>query len=234
MNGSRWSWWVEWLLALALPLLLLSANLRIVTGHWFVRWEYGRAGFPADVYGLSTPERIRLAQVCQDFLASNADISLLADLTLPNGEPAFNQRELQHMADVQAVYQGLTIAGIVSGLLWLVVGAAAFLSGQVKQLIPTALLKGSLFTLGLLTVVGGFMVVSWGEFFTAFHRLFFEGNTWIFPNSDTLIRLFPIRFWIDIAATLVGLLVVEAVALGFVGWSSRRSQTDEDDRKTFP
>jgi integral membrane protein (TIGR01906 family) len=226
MTHSRWSGWIRRLLVLTLPILLLAANLRVVTGHWFVRWEYRRATFPPDAFGLSTSERIRLADVCQDYLASNADISLLADLQLADGEPAFNERELRHMADVQAVYQGLTIAGIIAALIWVGVGTSLFATGRLKHLVPTALLNGSLFTLGLLTAVGAFMLVSWGQFFTAFHRLFFAGDTWIFPPSDTLIRLFPIRFWIDIAATIVGLLVIEAVIAGVAGWIWRRRQAE--------
>ena len=221
MNEPRRAPWIQWLLAWTLPILLLALNLRLVTGHWFVRWEYRRAGFPPDPFGLSTEERIRLASVCQDFLASNADISLLADLQLSNGAPAFNQRELRHMSDVQAVYHGISVAGIVSGLIWIGVSATLTPFGLARRHLPSALLRGGLITLGLLAAVGGFMLVSWGEFFTTFHRLFFTGETWIFPNSDTLIRLFPIRFWIDIAATLVGLLTVEAVVLGAFGWATR-------------
>jgi integral membrane protein (TIGR01906 family) len=213
---------------LALPIVLLNLNMRLVTGDWFVRWEYNRAGFPADPFGLSTSERIRLATACQDFLASNADISLLADLKLPNGDPAFNERELQHMSDVQAVYRGLTIAGAIGGAIWVIWAVTSIASGRWREKGTAALVKGSLFTLGLLAVVGGFMIISWGEFFTAFHRLFFEGNTWIFPNSDTLIRLFPIRFWIDVAAIIVGLLVVEAAALGIIGWATRHTKRGED------
>jgi len=218
MTLNRWARGIQWLLVLSLPVLLLAANLRLVTDHWFVRWEYRRAGFPPDPFGLSTAERIRLAEVCQDYLASNADISMLADLELVDGQPAFNQRELRHMADVQAVYQSLTIAGIIAALLWAGAIAAVVATGRLEQLIPAALVNGMLFTLGLLAAVGAFMLVSWGQFFTTFHRLFFEGSTWIFPPSDTLIRLFPIRFWIDIAATIVGLLVIEAVLVGAAGW----------------
>jgi integral membrane protein (TIGR01906 family) len=222
MTRNRWSRWIRWLLVLTMPLVLLAANLRLVTGHWFVRWEYRRAGFPPDPFGLSTAERIRLAEVCQDYLASNADISLLADLELDDGQPAFNQRELRHMADVQAVYQGLTIAGIIAALIWAGAIAAALATGRLDRLIADALFSGSLFALGLLAAVGAFMVISWGQFFTTFHRLFFEGSTWLFPPSDTLIRLFPIRFWIDIAAAIVGLLVIEAVLAGAAGWFLRR------------
>lgn len=217
-SRHRWVRWIEWLLVLALPLVLLAGNLRLVTNHRFVEWEYRRPGFPDDPFGLSTEERIRLAQVCQDYLASNADISLLADLELPSGEPAFNQRELRHMEDVQDVYWGLTIAGVIGALLWIGAGTALAATGRHHPLIPTALVKGSLLTLAVLVAVGAFMLLDWGQFFTAFHRVFFEGDTWIFPPSDTLIRLFPIRFWIDIAAAIVALLVAEAVLAGTVGW----------------
>jgi integral membrane protein (TIGR01906 family) len=234
MTPTRWSGWIQWLLVLALPVLLLAANLRLVTGHWFVRWEYQKAGFPPDPFGLSTTERIQLAEVCQDFLASNADISLLANLHLSAGEPAFNERELRHMADVQAVYQSLTIAGVIAALIWIGVSTALFATGRLPHQVPTALLNGGLFTLGLLTVVGAFMLISWGQFFTTFHRLFFEGNTWIFPRSDTLIRLFPTRFWIDIAAMIVGLLVIEAVLMGVAGWIWSRKQAGQTNRQVRP
>lgn len=215
---------LQWVLLLSLPVLLIAANLRIVTGHWFVRWEYTKAGFPPDPFGLSTTERVRLAEVCQDYLSTNADISLLADLRLPDGEPAFNARELRHMADVQLVYRGITLAGVVAALAW-VGGAVALLArGEAGQRVPTALRGGGLLTLGLLVAVGAFMLLSWGTFFTVFHRIFFEGDSWIFPRSDTLIRLFPTRFWMDVAATLVGLLVVEAVTVGIVGSLWRRKQ----------
>jgi integral membrane protein (TIGR01906 family) len=59
-------------------------------------------------------------------------------------------------------------------------------------------------------------------FFTHFHLTFFTGDSWIFDWSDTLIRLFPERFWFD-AATLWGLLTLgEAVILGGIAWLSGR------------
>ena len=218
ITRTLWLRLIHWLLVLALPVFLLIASLRIVTGHWFVGWEYGKASFPPDPCGLSIAERTHLAEVCVDYLATNADISLLADLRLPGGEPAFNARELRHMADVQAVYHRITIAGVVAALVWLVGITALLATGHARARIPTALLSGGLLTLGVLGAVGAFMVLSWNQFFTTFHRIFFEGETWIFPYSDTLIRLFPIRFWMDVAAVTVGLLIVGAVIAGTVGW----------------
>jgi integral membrane protein (TIGR01906 family) len=218
MNRTLWPRLVRVLIVLALPLFLLVADLRVVTGHWFVHWEYGKADFPPDPFGLSTAERTRLAEVCVDYLATDAPLSLLADLRLPDGQPAFNARELRHMADVQEVYAGLMVAGAVAGLA-LAGGLAPLLAARhARRHAPAALLGGSLLTLGLLAAVGATMALNWGAFFTTFHRIFFEGDSWTFPYSDTLIRLFPMRFWMDVAAVIVGLLVAEALTFAAVGW----------------
>lgn len=219
---TLWPRLIQLLLVLAVPVFLLVVDLRIVTGHWFVRWEYGKAGFPPDALGLTVAERTRLAEVSVDYLATDADISLLGNLRLPDGQPAFNARELRHMADVQAVYSGMTTAGIVAAVLLLGGTALLLASSHTRWRAPVALLRGSLLTLGLLAAVGATMLLSWNEFFTTFHRLFFEGETWIFPYTDTLIRLFPIRFWMDVGVTIVGLMVAEAVVLTTLGWKWAR------------
>ena len=228
MKNTLWPRLTQWLLVLALPIALLMADIRIATGHWFVHWEYGKADFPPDPYGLSTAERTHLAEVCIDYLATSADISLLGDLQLPDGEPAFNARELRHMADVQTVYDRLMTVGIVAALV-LLGGITALLAAKYpRRRVSIALLNSSLFTLGLLGTVGAYMALGWRSFFTTFHRIFFESDTWTFPFSDTLIRLFPMQFWMDVAIVIVGLLITQALAIGAAGWTWMR-QTSPDD-----
>lgn len=222
MIDRLWSRLVQGLLILALPVWLLAADVRLVTGHWFVRWEYGKADFPLDPYGFSTAERTHLAETCVDYLVTRADMALLADLRLSNGWPAFNARELRHMADVQAVFGGVMRAGIIAGLVWAGGLAVLAVPARARRYAPAALLNGSLFTLALLAALAAFMLVSWWQFFDAFHSLFFQGNSWLFDYSDTLIRLFPMRFWMDAAAVIVGLLIVEAIAIAIVGWVWRQ------------
>jgi integral membrane protein (TIGR01906 family) len=225
MSDRLWPRLVQGVLVLALPLCLLVADARLVTGQWFVRWEYGKAGFPPDTYGFSTPERTRLAEACVDYLVSGADITLLSDLRLADGRVAFNERELRHMADVQAVFGGMMLAGDVAGLV-LVGGLLALaVPARTRRRAPVALLSGSLFTLMLLGALGLFMLVSWWRFFEAFHGLFFQGDSWLFEYSDTLIRLFPMRFWIDAAATIIALLIVEVSLIGGAGWVWMRRGT---------
>jgi integral membrane protein (TIGR01906 family) len=210
------------LLILTLPVCLVAASIRVTTGHWFVHWEYGKASFPPDRYGLSTEERTRLIEVCVDYLVTNADITLLSDQRLPDGEPAFNDRELRHMVDVQFVFKRLMMAGVAAALVQ--VGGIAILltSERTWRRAPTALMGGSLLVLGLLGVVGGYMVLNWRSFFTTFHRVFFEGETWLFAHSDTLIRLCPMPLWVDAAVVIVSLVVMGAAITGGAGYVWRR------------
>ncbi|HET92248.1 MAG TPA: TIGR01906 family membrane protein [Chloroflexi bacterium] len=218
MKSATWPRLVHGLLVLALPIAMLVFSIRATTGHWFVQWEYHKPDFPPDPYGLSTAERVRLAQVCVDYLSSSAPLSLLADLRLPGGGPAFNARELRHMADVQAVYDSLTAGGIIALAALLGVTAALLASPHSRRRAPTALFQGSLLTIGLLAAVGAYMILNWNDFFTTFHHLFFEGDSWLFLHTDTLIRLFPVRFWMDVAAVIVSLLMLLTIAVGIGSW----------------
>src|SRR3990170_1025082 len=77
---------------------------------------------------------------------------------------------------------------------------------DVKNVVKPSLTIGYL-ACGLFVLIGIFALVSFWNFFAAFHSLFFQGESWIFSYSDTLIRLFPLRFWQD-AFILEGIIVV--------------------------
>ena len=61
-----------------------------------------------------------------------------------------------------------------------------------------------------------FASVSFWQFFTLFHRLFFQGDSWLFEYSDTLIRLFPLRFWQDVFLSVMGLILIFGLLLGLL------------------
>jgi len=209
------------LITLALPVLVLAVALRVTTAPWLVHWEYGKPDFPPDPYGLTTEERIRLAEVCVEYLVTGAGIELLADLEL-EGRPAFNERELAHMVDVKRVLWAFLWAGLGAGVV-VFGGTAALLARRpTRPRAAGALGSGVLLILGLLVAVGGLMLLRWDFFFTAFHELLFPPETWTFPTSDTLIRLYPERFWMDVGLVIVGLVLVQAVAWGGVALGLRR------------
>jgi integral membrane protein (TIGR01906 family) len=198
---------------ITLPFLLLLLNTRLLMSEAYLQVEYTRPDFPADPYGMRTEERLTYAPLALQHMLGNGD---LAGLTFPDGEPLFNERELRHMSDVQGVTWRLLRIGYA--MLGGFVACASLLGwslGTTEDL-RAAIFHGSVLTAGLL--VGGVALVFLGfdVLFVQFHALFFEGTSWLFPTSDTLIRLFPEQFWIDTFTFAFGGALVEAVVLGVV------------------
>ena len=74
--------------------------------------------------------------------------------------------------------------------------------------------RGGFLTLGLLAVLGLYASIDFWGFFTFFHGLFFKGDSWLFEYSDTLIRLFPLRFWQDVFIWVGVIVIGGALGLG--------------------
>jgi integral membrane protein (TIGR01906 family) len=68
------------------------------------------------------------------------------------------------------------------------------------------------------------VLIGFSVFFVFFHQIFFESGTWVFRFSDTLIRLFPERFWRD-TFIAIGLL---SIAGGLVLGLGLRGKTEKD------
>jgi len=154
-----------------------------------------------------------LSHMSIDYLLNNADISFLSDLTFPDGTPLFNARELSHMHDVKNVVQPALWVGYGVWFFILALGLWARFGGWWEKFVK-GIQRGGWVTVGLVAVIGIFAGISFWQFFTVFHELFFSGNSWLFLYSDTLIRLFPMQFWQD-AFLFAGLLdVVCGLVLG--------------------
>jgi integral membrane protein (TIGR01906 family) len=120
------------------------------------------------------------------------------------------------MDDVKRVYNALTLAAAIA--LGLAVVAAVHLVRQGDRCsVWTAVCQGSVATLVLLAVLVVWMVIGFERFFELFHGLFFEDGTWLFLYSDTLIRLFPLRFWQDAGLIVGGGVSLLSVVLLRVG-----------------
>jgi len=74
--------------------------------------------------------------------------------------------------------------------------------------------QGCVALLGLMVVIGVLAYTSFDAFFVLFHRVFFQGDTWLFAYSDTLIQLFPVNLWMDATAGMAVLAIGASVLLG--------------------
>lgn len=207
---------MRWLIILAVPVVLIVGAVRLLSWPWFPTWEYRRPDFPEDEYGLSLAEREGLARRSVMFLNLPHDIERLEGLRLPDGSPAFTDRELEHMSDVKRVYDGITTGGLLALIVAISAGWALNRRGAIGALWG-GLSDGALLTLVGLGALGVLMLLSWNTFFTGLHQIFFESGTWRFQYSDTLIRLFPMRFWRDAGLIVVGIVSGTAFLIALIG-----------------
>jgi len=194
---------LSYLISLLVPIALIGTALRILLSPIFINIEYRMPYFPVDEYGFTQQDRLRWAPFALKYLVNSSDISYLGDLKFDDGTPLYNERELSHMADVKKVVLGAlgvwTISLIILAVLAIFANRGKWIPDYVS-----GLRRGGMWMIGLavaLGIIAGIGIVAnpvvFEQFFIFFHSLFFKGSTWLFEFSDTLIRLFPIRFWED-------------------------------------
>ncbi len=199
-----------WIISLLTPVLLVLTVVRLLLTPLFLQVEYNLPAFPPDPYGFNKPERLYWSRIALDYLLNDQGIEFLGNLKFENGDPVYNQRELKHMVDVKNVVQKMLLVWYVIAAFFILTGIFEWRSGAWKEF-KKALSRGGLLTIFVLVFVLLFVLVGFGVFFVAFHNAFFEPGTWTFLWSDTLIRLFPERFWRD------AFLFVGGFAM-FIGW----------------
>ncbi len=199
------------LIAASIPAFLLMTAIRLLFTPVFMQIEYRAPGFPADTYGFTLEDRLHWSRVSLDYLLNTAGIEYLADQQLPDGSPLYNERELSHMFDVKILVQKMLAAWWI--LVAALVGLAIFAwrAHWIESYLH-ALGNGGRLAIGLIIFILAAVAISFSALFTAFHKIFFSGDSWIFLYSDTLIRLFPIRFWQD-GFIMMGVFTLAGAAL---------------------
>jgi integral membrane protein (TIGR01906 family) len=199
------------------PILVVNAFRVLATGT-FVRFELGRDDFPADAYGLTADQRQALALAgLRSIQPGSEGIALLERARLPNGTRAFGLRELTHMRDVRRLFgialRAQLIALVVIGALGL--GLART---RLRAVVPLGLLAGALGTLAVAALAVPAILLGFDGFFVRFHEVFFSGSSWRFNNADTLIRIYPERFWQDVSRLAAAIAVGQALVLAPLAW----------------
>jgi integral membrane protein (TIGR01906 family) len=120
------------------------------------------------------------------------------------------------MADVKNLIQTMSSAWIAVIIFCIAVYIWAW-RGHWLSFIWSGLSWGGWLTLGLIGAALVAVALNFDALFTDFHHLFFQGDSWLFYYSDTLIRLFPLRFWSDAFIFTGVLTALGAVTFILVG-----------------
>ncbi len=218
--------WVRAILAIAfvlsLPLLIVSTNLRaMVTDRDFLL-----AGFrDNDVGAVTGLDDRQLQRVADAFVAYFQAPPGRMDVQVTiNGQqrPLFNEREIEHMQDVQALIQlFLRLQVIAAGVVLVRLAFMVAVDRSPRGLGLEMLWSSALIVL-LVVLVGALSFVDFTDLWTRFHQVAFRNDLWLLdPRTDYLIMLFPEPFWYTGTLRMAAgtALMTAGVALvGFLVW----------------
>jgi integral membrane protein (TIGR01906 family) len=214
-----------WLFILCLPVLLITASVRIASNSA----ELYRYGFDkyniSQVAGLAPAELDKVASGLISYFNSGEEYINLT--VTKDGQPftLFNEREVGHLKDVKGLFR-LVFRLLLGTLIYvfLYAGASYFFRHD-RMRVARGLIGGSVLTLALIAGLGLMIGINFEWFFYEFHLISFANNLWLLdPTTDYLIMLFPEGFWYD--ATLFITLGAAALALimGGTGWWRLRKE----------
>jgi integral membrane protein (TIGR01906 family) len=216
-SGVKWlSRLATGLFVLALPVLLVTSNVRFLAGE--VRlYERGFRDFDSDRRtGLSLAELDRSAANIVDYFEDDRDLLRIRVVDDGEEEALFSSKEVQHMRDVKSLMQAVFRANEVSLAFVLTYIAGVFAwagAGSLRRLAWEAL-AGMGVAVACVGVVGLFAAIGFDSTWRQFHELVFSNDLWqLNPATDRLIQMFPEPFWKRETFILAGITIGEAVAI---------------------
>ena len=214
---------VRLLIAFAMPFFILLTTAHLVIGDWYPRFEYAKSDFPPDPYGFTQAQRLDLALVSIHYMQrpepADAVISMLKDQRLPGSDkPLFAESEISHMLDVKRVADALWRVQLIAGLVVIAGTILLLVRRSTRDSAFSALFWGGTLTAGLLALLALFVLTSWNTFFVDFHDAFFAPGTWTFDWSNSLIRLYPDKFWSDAGTMITISALLAGIVIALIGW----------------
>jgi len=118
----------------------------------------------------------------------------------------FNDKELRHMADVVSlakIAHGIDIGGLVVLLLSIMLGVNFRAMGEERRY-AKVFFCGILFFLGFIGAIMLWAAVNFDSAFTFMHHVFFRNDLWLLnPETDMLIRIMPLQFFIEMGMVIL-------------------------------
>ncbi len=186
------------LLALLMSIGLLAAAIYIpATANWVMLPLMEHFAPPEDTR-LPAEEYAPVADMITRYLKGGND-AFQHVFTVNGAEfAAFNQKEQQHMADVQGLFR------LCRYIAWLGWGVVIFGSLSARRKLSWRTFRRTLLAiLAAVTAVIILACIDFNSLFVLFHKVAFTNDLWLLnPQTDLLIRLMPIEFFVSYAAII--------------------------------
>ena len=221
---------LAWLLIIV-AILFTCLQIAVNDRNWFLS-EYVRLDTARSIGMSNTDVAAALGQLV-DYMEGREDSIQLTVRVDGKKTDMYNQREIDHMVDVRALYQawrGIRTLGalLAAGMLYLCVR-------MMRRDALKVLSKGFLIACGvfacLLAAIGIWVAVDFTGFWTAFHLLFFTNDLWLLdPRTSRMILICPERLFYDIVLRFGGwfalaLAVLLAACVAYLSVRKKRRKT---------
>jgi len=214
--------WIRGVLSLAfvvlLPLLVISTSLRSLVTDRDLLLQGFRDNQVGRTTGLDQPQLERIADAFVAYFQGPPGQIQMQVTVGGQTRPLFNQREVEHMEDVQALIQWFLRMQVVCAILFVIRLGFAVVVDRSPTLLGRDLLWSAALMVGLVVLVGVLSLVDFTELWTRFHQIAFRNDLWqLDPRADYLIMLFPEPFWFTATIRMATLVAVQVVVLAVAG-----------------
>jgi integral membrane protein (TIGR01906 family) len=222
---SRLTAFAKLIFVVCLPVLLLTANIRLAVSSTQL-YEYGFDKYRvADASGMSNADLKRVAEGLVHYFNSSDDLFNITVTRYGQQTPLFHENEAVHFRDVKNIIR-LDYAVLWATLCYSVVfAAAATILGKRRtgwrELLGAAR-WGSALTLSLMAALGVVVLVGFNQLFLAFHQTFFNNDLWIAQLGDVMTVLFPEDFFRDALVFIAAAMAIEAATILALTWIAIR------------
>lgn len=205
-----------------LPLLIIGTSLRgLVTDRAFMLKGF-QDNRVAQTTGLDEPQLERIADAFVAYFQAPPGQIQMQVVAFGQQRLLFNDKEVAHMEDVQALIQWFLRMQLVAAAVVVVRLVVALTVERSGVLLGRDMLLSTGVMVALIVLVGVLSFIDFDALWTRFHEIAFRNDLWqLDPTRDYLIMLFPEPFWFASTirmATSVALqtLVVALLGLGLI------------------
>jgi integral membrane protein (TIGR01906 family) len=214
--------WVRGLVSLAfvllLPLLIIGTSLRgLVTDRDFMLRGF-EDNHVASTTGLDDAQLGRIADAFVAYFQAPPGQIQLQVTAFGQPRPLFNDREVAHMEDVQALIQFFLRMQLIAAAVVVVRLAFAVIVDRSAVPLGRDMLWSTGVIVALVVLVGVLSLLDFDALWTRFHQIAFRNDLWqLDPNSDYLIMLFPEPFWFTATIRMATSVALQTALVALLG-----------------
>jgi integral membrane protein (TIGR01906 family) len=203
---------------LLLPLLIIGTSLRgLVTDRDFMLRGFRDYNVAATT-GLDDPQLQRIADAFVAYFQAPPGQLQMQVTAFGQSRLLFNDREVAHMEDVQALIQFFLRMQLVAAAVVLLRLVVALVVDRGVVNLGRDMLLSTALMVAVILLVAVASAIDFDALWTRFHQIAFRNDLWLLdPTRDYLIMLFPEPFWFAATIRMATSVALQTLLVAVVG-----------------